>query len=759
MKKIFTSLMLMMFAVMTASAQANVFTSNVEFAAGEKSYLTDIININGEDYPCVKIGTSKAGGSCIAKLPAGTTEFSFHAIGWSKSDNTSFTVVGAGIDDSQIAGTGNISGNSPYTFDVDGGYDPEAPFFTYTFETALAEDTEVTLAADYRVVFYGANVVTAAAGWDGQTVTSSLDGVTLKTWREIDGMTIKFPGAKTIAVDEEVYFSANDTWQYGNAVAAVWSPMYNDVYGTNCAYEINGDEITLTGWFTMEDIDMGGIEPYAKKNGQKKIGVAEGDTDYQINIYGEGIIVDGNSDFKLGKWDQFDFWFNVEAPAQEPALTIEEVKIGTTENQWGDVNFTATLTVPVPEGAAYAYCEGLFLSQDGVASNVPFSAPNYGMIELDGSNPAKIVFTDGMYAWSDLGGPFREAGFYNAKAEVYFMDENWLELPQAAVFDGRIVIPEVPASITAIGSDGDVIVAEDGKVADAYSLLLNFHGKEYQTVTCVVNKLTWNEPDPFWGETEGYYTEEEVAISGVTANVDGTWTAEFVNQPQGFETDVLYEVKVRAWEGEMFDDNWNLQPYDQTLIRFIGGGEANPEPIEIVMGEPVYTTYPNPIKPADFKGITVSYPDNNVAEAYGDTDAFQYGAIALICEEAAIYECDADGLINDWEKVIAEEHYASNFDLESVDLFTRNVTLEEGKNYVAIINGMTVQNQMAWEDPYLWVQGPWDVIQVYFQTTVADGIQNVATESKDVKYNLAGQRVNNNVKGLIIKNGKKVLVK
>lgn len=46
---------------------------------------------------------------------------------------------------------------------------------------------------------------------------------------------------------------------------------------------------------------------------------------------------------------------------------------------------------------------------------------------------------------------------------------------------------------------------------------------------------------------------------------------------------------------------------------------------------------------------------------------------------------------------------------------------------------------------------------------VADGIQSVGAESsakfQNAIYNMAGQRVGKNFKGLVIKNGKKVVVK
>lgn len=630
MKKIFTSVMLMMFAVLTASAQANVFTSNVEFAAGEtgKSYLTDKINIGEEQYDCFKIGTAKAAGDCKAILPAGTKTFSFHAIGWSKSDNTPFTVVGAGIDDNKIAGTGNISGNSPYTFDVDGGYDPEAPFFTYTFETALAEETEVTLASDYRVVFYGANVVPApATGWDG-TVTTSLDGQTVTGLADFNNLTLTFPGASSVAVlgEEDCEYLALQN-EDGSELYGIWAPSVGS------EYTINGNTITLAGFMSMEGVTGN---------------IPAGTTKLYIEDYGT-LIIDGESDYL--------------------------------ETMVFDANIAA--------------------ATDEVEAHIYFS--------VDGANYQEVT---------------------------------------------------------------------EGAAIESASVVKATLDPKYDYTLLQVEKVVWNEPDDW--SPQGYYSYDDMGVvvdeewMPTMQNLgDGLWVASFINAPTYFSQNKNYRVRIRAFETNGDQENWYLYEPADYIVNFVGSSDYV-EPVTIEMGYPEYevnATYEGffAINASTFEGITISYPYNNVADALGDTEAFQYGALSLVVTDAILCEVDPETFDMDRENPLAAEHFAMSSEYDEVDIFTgaKNV-LQPGKAYMAIIpaGGISLVNQMEYDDNWnplvLWTnQGTgWDELMVYFTTAgVTDGIQNVSNEDNAPMFNLAGQRVNGNVKGIVIKNGKKILVK
>lgn len=130
--------------------------------------------------------------------------------------------------------------------------------------------------------------------------------------------------------------------------------------------------------------------------------------------------------------------------AEYTVINITEVETGIiTDDSFGfnDQYYTATMHFTAPEGAAYAYCEGLHLSLNGEESNVPFQCGNWGFVTLDGSN-VTLVFKDGMMCATDdasYEGDMRPFGSYVADAEIYFMDENQNELPYVAKYVGSLV--------------------------------------------------------------------------------------------------------------------------------------------------------------------------------------------------------------------------------------------------------------------------------------------------------------------------------
>ncbi len=144
------------------------------------------------------------------------------------------------------------------------------------------------------------------AGWDG-TVTTSLDDVTLKNWHDLEGIKIKFNGAKSVATIDETFVSVEDTWSYGSSVYVVWSPTYGG------EYTVNGDEITLTNFvdaMTLMAKDRKVANMVKKAKAARRL-AAEGDTDYQLNMYAYGFVIDGN----INEDDaDFDIYFNCEAP-------------------------------------------------------------------------------------------------------------------------------------------------------------------------------------------------------------------------------------------------------------------------------------------------------------------------------------------------------------------------------------------------------------------------------------------------------------
>lgn len=510
---------------------------------------------------------------------------------------------------------------------------------------------------------------------------------------------------------------------------------------------------TTNDIYPVSSINPVGKLVYITMNlGEERVLTAPGEYMLQLPDH---VVVDANGNYNAGG----NYTWTIEGQDMQ-VINIEQAAVSVTEpDTWGDQKYQIALTLPtIPEGAVYGYCEGLMVTKDGVTSNRPFTTGEWGMFTLDGNN---VLFVDPMICYTTdetYDGELREPGTYVAEAEIYFMDADWMEIAAVAKYTGSVVLPQVApvtpqATITLVADEKTEVLYDGTPVAEANSLTLSFT-KAYQNVSCVVDKLTVVDGDE---DMAGYTFEEEVATEEPVLGEDGNWTVNFVKQPQNFASGHQYRIKVRAWEGEKFDEEWNIQPYDETIVVVNGVGADDEPVVELNMGTPVYTTFDSAVAPDAFPGITVSYPDNNLAEVYGDTEAWGYGAFALICTSANIFELDADGNF-DAENPVASEHYASNFDVESVDLFSRPA-LEANKKYVAIIDGMTVQNQMEWEDPIVWIQSPMEAIWIYFETGVATGINNVNADDNTNTYNVAGQRVNNSVKGIVIKNGKKYLNK
>lgn len=287
-------------------------------------------------------------------------------------------------------------------------------------------------------------------------------------------------------------------------------------------------------------------------------------------------------------------------------------------------------------------------------------------------------------------------------------------------------------------------------------------GSDYDYVTIVVNKMVWNEP--WWEGDEGFWGEEEVELvvdeetwNNSTKNEDGSWTATFVKQPQYFQKDTQYTVRVimAATNGDT-ENWWN---YDATRVEFsfTGTSEVQEAP-ELMMGfaqaEEIGT-----VAPDEFAGVTITFPSNNIEEALGETPSFQYGALALQITDAYIYEVDEDGnYVGD--PVASVETVESQYTWESVTAFDNDnvrAALKPNTTYVAIIAGIELFDQMEWEP--VWVSGPWDAVFVEFTTGVATGIEKNVT-IKDTKiYDMNGRLQNKLQKGINIVNGAKVLVK
>lgn len=149
------------------------YTSNIELPAADFSdsstsaYGGNVV-IDGTEYPVVKLGTSsKAGSWSSAALPAGVTELSLYALGWSnKTGGLTITIENGGSFEGGATSqtinldgkTAGITGNPPFKDVTPAATD----YYTYKLEGITASSTiKLTSGgsgSDKRAVIFGINV-------------------------------------------------------------------------------------------------------------------------------------------------------------------------------------------------------------------------------------------------------------------------------------------------------------------------------------------------------------------------------------------------------------------------------------------------------------------------------------------------------------------------------------------------------------------------------------------------------------------------
>lgn len=94
------------------------YSSNVKWTINQNSKSYDEkVKIDDQEYPALKLGTSKLVGSATMVIPAGTTKISFYAYAWSgKTSKLSFKVGDTTIGkELTLKGNSGCNKNSPYT--------------------------------------------------------------------------------------------------------------------------------------------------------------------------------------------------------------------------------------------------------------------------------------------------------------------------------------------------------------------------------------------------------------------------------------------------------------------------------------------------------------------------------------------------------------------------------------------------------------------------------------------------------------------
>lgn len=221
-------------------------------------------------------------------------------------------------------------------------------------------------------------------------------------------------------------------------------------------------------------------------------------------------------------------------------------------------------------------------------------------------------------------------------------------------------------------------------VPSATALKVNFGDLAgVRTATYVINELV---EDEFMGVVD--VIEEEVASGLLSINTIG-YVA--FDQPLTFYYGHKYNIKVKAFAGD--EESYWMEPAMATFeCEFNGATDAQPA---VAMGQPNFgdrVVSGMEVDPAEWDGLTVSFPENNVANALAGSDALTYGAVMLVGTDATLYE---DG------EAIATENNAMSSEFSEVELFS-SVDLKAGKTYSVKIpaGGLKLVNMMEFMGDY-----------------------------------------------------------
>lgn len=463
--------------------------------------------------------------------------------------------------------------------------------------------------------------------------------------------------------------------------------------------------------------------------------------------------------------------------SESQTINIESVEVGSVlDNSWGfnDVYYTATVKFQKPEGAVYAYSEGLHMELNGENTGVPFTFGQFGMITLEEGDEVTLVYKDNMQASTDdpdFEGEFRQAGSYVGTTEIYFMDENQVELPVVAKFTGSVVLPNLstveigePAwnidadpyygmiSKNKLEANGIVMTFPEAKnitpdmqikvVADLQTIVpsygggdgiegdLGFGAPQFQTV--IENQEFYGDAmfgDPVVTFPEfiqyiseagaGGYCIDVKSIEVISSNgIEASWTK---NQEEGQVVGVMFEVK---------------------------------ESLEVEATAELFQT------PADLYGdrkyqvvLTIENSDNELTAA----------GVAYAYTEGVVF----------YDESTFQEFTFNCESIEGVDVEEEtDVQLTCTDSQVSQTTDTAFEGEIRAEGTYP-AYAIIVLVDADFNEIGAARFSGDLTLSKDIKtgittitnfnvtnvtYNLAGQRVNN-AKGIVIKNGKKVVVK
>lgn len=490
---------------------------------------------------------------------------------------------------------------------------------------------------------------------------------------------------------------------------------------------------------------------------------------YTLNVPA-GMFVDAEGN----KNEAFNATWTVTS-ADSNVINIESVEVGSVvDDKWGtnDVKYTVTMKLAKPEGAAYAYSEGLLMTLNGESTGVPFTFGDYGMLELEGNEDLTLVYVDNMLASTDdadFEGDFRAPGSYVGTTEIYFMDEFYNELSTVAKFTGSVVLPNLNEvtvgnptfNVEADPFFGKITLGElesNGlkmELTDAAGITPDMTIKAVATLSTITRSD--DEVDP------GFTAPE---IKSVLSNVEFTGDAMFGTPVVNFTEFVQYIAEagadsymiqvssievmnstgvVASWKSNPVEGDVLVTAFEvieqlvlENVTAKVGQTEANE------WGDQHYTVDVT-VPAEEFAGLGVAfaYTEGVIFEAWNDEEAtmeyFTFNANALegveVTEGEDIVMTCTDSMVSQTSDTTYEG------DLRAEGTYPASCIIVLCDENFATIGTAEFRGELT------------------LNASTATGIKNVTFKASDATYNIAGQKVNANAKGLVIKNGKVYLQK
>lgn len=523
----------------------------------------------------------------------------------------------------------------------------------------------------------------------------------------------------------------------------------------------------------------GGDEAYIRFMAPEKYFFTEAGT-YLLTIP-EGTFVDAEGTPNAAAYLK---WVVIES--DEPTIiNIESAEVGTVaDNSWGtnDVYYTVALNFTKPEGAKYAFSEGLFVSLNGESSTAPFELGNHGFIDLSEAPAGSLIFKDMLMAATDdaaFEGELRAAGSYVATGEIYFMDSDYVELPTIAKYTGSIVLPElakveVGTPVFSIDEDpfyGKIELSE----LEANGLKLTFPEAEgitpdmtIKAVASLYVLLDNSGAQPLADGDDDDYTNG-TSIIPVMENCefvgDAMFGAPVVNFAEFVQFIAEYGRGAYAIEVKSVDvlaasgvvASWTPEVEDGDTLTLITAFEVTERyVIESVTAE-VCQTKPNEwgdqhyvvtltVPAAELEGLDIvkAYTEGVMFDSWtvveGDTVSNNFTFMADALEGVAV-EAGKD----------VEIACTDAFVGQTTDTTYEGEIRAEG-TYPAHAMIVLV-NAFEQEVAYAEYRG-----EITLSKDVVTGLNKVQFNVNEVIFNLNGQRVNN-ANGIVIKNGVKMIIK